>query len=45
MSREDLVHRAEEYAARNGLVLGRQLGFGVHGIVFSASRLRLSAER
>ncbi|HEX5272927.1 MAG TPA: hypothetical protein VFW33_20660 [Gemmataceae bacterium] len=38
MSREDLFRRAEEYAARNGLVIGRQLGFGVHGIVFSAER-------
>src|SRR5262249_4172286 len=36
MSRTDLVRRAQEYAHRNGLVVGRQLGFGVHGIVFSA---------
>jgi len=38
MSRANLIRRAEEYAANNGLVLGSQLGFGVHGIVFSAER-------
>jgi hypothetical protein len=38
MTRRDLIRRAQEYADRNGLVLGRELGFGVHGIVFSAER-------
>ncbi len=37
MSREDLVRRAEEYAARESRTLGQQLGAGVHGIVFSAA--------
>jgi hypothetical protein len=37
MSREDLIRRAEEYAAREGCLLGNQLGAGVHGIVFSAT--------
>lgn len=32
---DELVRRAEEYARRNRLVVGRQLGFGIHGIVFS----------
>jgi hypothetical protein len=36
MSRADLVRRAQEYAGRKGLVLGPQLGSGVHGIVISA---------
>jgi hypothetical protein len=36
MSREDLIRRVQEYAGRQGLVIGKQLGFGVHGIVFSA---------
>jgi hypothetical protein len=36
MGRTDLVGRLEDYANRNGLVVGKQLGFGVHGIVFEA---------
>jgi hypothetical protein len=35
MSREDLVRRAREYADRKGLVIGEQLGSGVHGTVFA----------
>jgi len=35
MRRIDLVRRAQEYAHRKGLVIGRELGSGVHGIVFS----------
>lgn len=31
---DDLELRAREYAQRHGLTLGRQLGSGVHGIVF-----------
>jgi hypothetical protein len=38
MSRADLVRRVQEYADRKGLLVGRELGFGVHGIVFSAER-------
>lgn len=33
--KEELVRRAREYTKRNGLVLGDELGFGVHGIVFA----------
>jgi len=33
MTKLELVRRAEEYAQRNALVVGEQLGFGVHGIV------------
>ena len=37
MARKDeLVSRAQEYAQRNALTLGDELGFGVHGIVLSA---------
>src|SRR5436190_162174 len=36
MARTDLIRRAEEYANRKGLMIGRELGSGVHGIVFSA---------
>lgn len=36
MSREHLVRRAQEYADRKDLVIGKQLGSGIHGIVFSA---------
>jgi hypothetical protein len=32
----ELIRRAQEYCNRNKLVLGKQLGFGVHGIVFAA---------
>lgn len=34
--RTDLLRRFQLYADRNGLTVERQLGFGVHGIVFSA---------
>jgi hypothetical protein len=37
MGRTDLVRRLHEYADRNGLAVERQLGAGVHGIVFSAA--------
>ena len=33
---DDLMRRAQDYAQKNGLVLGDQLGFGHHGIVFIA---------
>jgi hypothetical protein len=36
MSRPDLVRRAQEYACRKRLVLGQQLGSGVHGTVWAA---------
>jgi hypothetical protein len=36
MDRRDLVRRAQQYADRKDLMIGRQLGSGVHGIVFSA---------
>jgi len=36
MMRPELIDRAQAYCQRNGLALGRQLGFGVHGIVFVA---------
>jgi hypothetical protein len=36
MSRSELVRRAQEYCHRTGLVIGEQLGFGVHGIVLAA---------
>ncbi len=35
MSRPELVRRAKEYSDRKGVLLGEQLGFGVHGIVFT----------
>lgn len=35
---EELVGWAREYVRRNGLVLGEQLGSGVHGIVFVTER-------
>ena len=35
-TKEELIRRADLYAQRQGLVLGEQLGFGVHGIVFVA---------
>ena len=37
MSLTDLHRRAQEYADHKGLVIGRQLGFGVHGIVFTVA--------
>src|SRR5262249_40760011 len=36
MSRVDLYRRVQAYAHQRLLVLGRELGFGVHGIVLSA---------
>ena len=36
MSKTEFVWRAEEYAKRYGLVIGPELGSGLHGIVFSA---------
>ena len=36
VTEEELLRRADQYAQRNQLVLGEQLGFGVHGIVFVA---------
>lgn len=33
--RDDPLRRALEYAKHNGLVVGKELGFGVHGIVFA----------
>jgi hypothetical protein len=33
--REELVRRARAYANRTGCALGKQLGSGVHGIVFA----------
>jgi hypothetical protein len=34
--RTELTRRAQEYCQRTGLVIGEQLGAGVHGIVFAA---------
>jgi hypothetical protein len=36
--RAELVRRGEAYCQRHGLTAGRQLGFGVHGIVFVAAK-------
>ena len=36
IDRPELVRRASEYCRRAGLLLGPQLGFGVHGNVFTA---------
>ena len=36
MDRPELLQRASEYCQRTGLQLGPQLGYGVHGTVFSA---------
>ena len=36
MEKTILIQRVQTYAERKGLTLGDQLGFGVHGIVFSA---------
>lgn len=36
-TKEELIRRADLYAQRHALVLGEQLGFGVHGIVFVAT--------
>jgi hypothetical protein len=32
--RDEPLRRAREYAERRGLTLGKELGFGVHGVVF-----------
>ncbi len=37
MGKTELLERIQEYANRHGLVVGKQLGFGVHGIVFDAA--------
>ena len=37
-SRDEVVSRATHYAAKNGVVLERELGFGVHGIVWSTDQ-------
>jgi hypothetical protein len=37
-SEEEVKVRAARYAAEHGLVLEEQLGYGVHGVVWSASR-------
>lgn len=36
-TKEELIRRANLYAQKHGLVLGEQLGFGVHGIVLVAT--------
>jgi hypothetical protein len=36
MSKVELLRRANEYANRTGLIIGPELGAGVHGIVFAA---------
>jgi hypothetical protein len=36
MMRPELIQRAQTYCQRNSLTLRQRLGFGVHGIVFSA---------
>src|SRR5437660_142832 len=33
--KNEMIARALQYAEQNGLVLGKELGFGVHGIVFA----------
>jgi hypothetical protein len=35
ISQDELARRAREYAQRRGLLVGNQLGFGVHGRVFA----------
>ena len=35
-TKEELFGRADQYAQRHKLVLGEQLRFGIHGIVFVA---------
>jgi hypothetical protein len=36
MSRTGLLRRVQDYAQGNNLLLGEQLGYGLHGIVFTA---------
>jgi hypothetical protein len=36
MARADLLRRVQDYAGRSNLVVGEQLGYGMHGIVFAA---------
>ena len=36
MGRIDLHRRVQDYAHRKNLLVGEQLGYGVHGIVFAA---------
>jgi hypothetical protein len=38
-SHDEVEVRAARYAAEHDLVLEEQLGYGVHGVVWSASRL------
>jgi hypothetical protein len=38
--RAELFQRLHEYCRAKGLMLGKQLGFGVHGIVFVAENNR-----
>jgi len=33
---DELLRRSREYAQQHGLILGEQLGYGMHGIVFVA---------
>ncbi len=35
-TRDNLIPRAEKYAANRGLALGKPLGFGFHGSVFAS---------
>jgi hypothetical protein len=44
IDRQELLRRAREFCLRNGVELGPQLGFGVHGNVF-AIRNEVNAER
>ena len=37
MDRTDLHRRIRDFAHRNKLVIGEQLGHGMHGIVFAAN--------
>jgi hypothetical protein len=43
IDRPELVRRVSEYCERAGLELGPQLGYGVHGTVFSARNQSTSA--
>jgi hypothetical protein len=43
-SRGELLRHAQEYAVQRGLLIREQLGFGVHGIVFTPKVLNSSAQ-
>ena len=43
MDEDELIERAEKYAAENNCSLGKRLGFGVHGIVLTIYCQRESA--